>query len=100
MDVEEVGEHKFYFPITNADNLTKKHQLGGIHKGRPADPPEGVQENRTKTDVEGGGRVWGVRTSEIEKIILAHFSLFLLKIIYAYKRFSFLVYVSMISLPR
>ena len=44
--------------------------LGDIHKGRP--------ENPDKT-VRGGGRgVRGVRTSEIEKIIFALFSSFLL----------------------
>ena len=71
--------------------------LGGIHKGRPADPPKGGSGKPDKNRRRGGRGVGGVRTSVIEKIILAHFSLFLLKIIYAYESFSFLVFVRMLS---
>ena len=61
--------------------------LGGIHKGRPADPSEGGgSENPDKTGLGGGrGGGWGVRTSEIGKIIFALFSLFLLEIISTYE---------------
>ena len=47
----------------------------------------------TKNGQKRTERGEGVRTSEIEKITAAHFSLFLLKIIYANESFSFLVFV-------
>ena len=35
-------------------------KLGGIHKGRPADPPGGGKEKPDKTGRWGGGRVFEI----------------------------------------
>ena len=48
-------------PTYKSDTLVKSvvrfdiNQLGGIHKGRPAGPPEGGSKNPDKTGL-GGGR--------------------------------------------
>ena len=45
------------------------NRLGDIHKGRPADPPEGGsgKSGQNRTWGEGGGGLHGIRTSGNEK---------------------------------